>query len=163
MKRWALLAVAVMVAIVASQFPAYRQQYLQRLGGALDEVTRQVEALDARAEAAGLGRYPYLRRLMDNPDPIVVREGEALVALVGRKTRLEQAIAAVETAPVYLQAVQVLFRLERDVAAATLRTFEPALPLSVSGGFHAFIGFFLGWLLPQGVRRLFPRREVVDG
>ena len=78
MKRYLLFAFALLVALAASQVPEFRQQYLQRLGGALDEVTRQVAALDERAQAAEMERYAYLRRLLNNPDPIVVREGEIL-------------------------------------------------------------------------------------
>jgi hypothetical protein len=163
MGRWILVGFAVAVALVCSQFPAYRQDYLQRLGGALDEVTRQVQALDARAAAADLERYAYVRRLTGNPDPVVAREGEALVDLLARQQRLIRAQAELEAAPIYYQAIQVALHLEPDIAAAAFQDFEPAAPLSLSGGFHAFVGFFLGLLLPQGLRRLFPRRVPVEG
>lgn len=162
MKRYFLFAFALLVALAASQVPEFRQQYLQRLGGALDEVTRQVAALDARAQAAEMERYAYLRRLLNNPDPIVVREGEALLDLVSRKQRLEAAIARIDAAPAYLHVVEIAFNLEPDVAAATLERFVPAAPLSLSGLFHAFVGFFVGLLAPMGVRRLFPRRVRVE-
>ncbi|MEQ8605022.1 MAG: DUF2937 family protein [Marivibrio sp.] len=163
MKRTLLTAFALIVALLASQVPEFRQQYLQRLGGALDEVTRQVAALDERAQAAGLERYAYLRRLLGNPDPIVVREGEALLDLVSRKRRLETAIARIEDAPAYLHVVQIVLNLEPEVASAALEDYVPAAPLSLSGLFHAFVGFFVGYLAPMGVRRLFPRRVRAEG
>ncbi|MBP5859061.1 DUF2937 family protein [Marivibrio halodurans] len=162
MARPLLIAFAVLLAALASQFPAFRDAYLQRIGGALDEVTRQVAALDERAAAAGLERYAYVRRLSGNPDPVVAREGRALIDLLGRQHRLSAARDAVRDAPVYVQAAQVLLHLEPDIADAALADFQPAVPLSLSAVFHAFIGFVVGLFLPMGVRRLFPRR-VAEG
>lgn len=156
--RMLLFAFAALCAAAASQFPAFHDAYSQRLGGALDEVNRQVAALDERAAAAGMERYPYIRRLLGNDDEVVRNEAEALVDLVGRQVRLREAKKAVDGAPVYYQAVQVVLHLERDVAARAFGDFTPAVPLSVSAAFHAFVGFFLGFFLPMGVRRLFPRK-----
>ena len=50
------LAVAVCVAIVLSQFPAFSDQYVQRLGGQVDALTRVAADFDASAEGAGLTR-----------------------------------------------------------------------------------------------------------
>jgi len=160
MARYFLFGFALIVALAASQFPTYREAYLQRLGGALDEVQRQVTALDARAQAASLERYAYVRRLTGNPDPVVRREGEALIDLLSRRERLGDAIAALRAAPLHYEAVQTLWHLEPDIAAAAFEELTPAIPLSLSGIFHGFIGFFTGLLLPLGIRRLFPRRVV---
>lgn len=160
MARPVLIAFAVLLAALLSQFPAFRDAYMQRIGGALDEVTRQVSALDDRAAAAALDRYAYVRRLTGNPDPVVAREGEALVDLLSRQQRLTAAREAIRAAPVHLQAIEILFRLEPDIAQAALAEFQPAIPLSLSAAFHAFVGFLIGLFLPMGVRRLFPRRVV---
>lgn len=161
MARYILIAFAILCAAVASQAPHYQQQYLQRLGGALDEIDRQIAALDARADAAGMERYPYIRRLMRNDDEIVRAEAEALVDMLGRRKRLATAKAAIESAPVYGQALQLVWRLDGEIARRAAAAFEPGLPLSLSGAFHAFVGFFLGLFAPLGLRTLLPRRRTV--
>ena len=50
------LAVAVCCAIVLSQFPAFSDQYVQRLGGQVDALSRVAEEFDISAQAAGLTR-----------------------------------------------------------------------------------------------------------
>ncbi|MEC7965452.1 MAG: DUF2937 family protein, partial [Pseudomonadota bacterium] len=41
-------------AAVTAQFPEFSQQYAQRLGGAVDELTAVVADFDASAQASGL-------------------------------------------------------------------------------------------------------------
>ena len=79
---------ALICAVLLSQAPSFYQQYLQRLGGALDELTVQVEALDARAMDAGMERYQYIRHFQGNDDAVIQGEGDAMVALVSRHVML---------------------------------------------------------------------------
>jgi len=60
-----------------------------------------------------------------------------------------------------MQAIETAFHLEPDIAEQTLKDFVPAIPLSVSGGAHAFFGFFFGYLIPLCLRALFPRKAIV--
>ncbi len=161
MLRGLLVIFAVLCACAMSQFPEFHQQYMQRVGGAYDELSRQVAGLDERAAAAEMNRYPYIRRLIDNNDEVVRREGEALLAMVGRHKRLENLLKDMETTPGYLLAVKTVGYLEADIAQEALKAYKPALPLTVSGAGHAFGGFLFGYLLPLLLRLLVPRREPV--
>lgn len=53
---WRRLALAVGLAcgLVGTQAPEFAQQYRQRLAGAVDELTRVVQAFDAEAQGEGL-------------------------------------------------------------------------------------------------------------
>ena len=57
------LAVAVCCAIVLSQFPAFSDQYVQRLGGQVDALSRVAAEFDISAQAAGLTRDQALADL----------------------------------------------------------------------------------------------------
>ena len=46
-----------------SQFPEFSQQYIQRLSGAVDELSRVVAEFDADAAALGLSRGEALDQL----------------------------------------------------------------------------------------------------
>ncbi|MEQ8441048.1 MAG: DUF2937 family protein [Alphaproteobacteria bacterium] len=154
---------ALVCAVLLSQAPAFYQQYLQRLGGALDEATAQVEDLDRRAMDAGMERYQYIRHFQSNDDQVIRAEGDAMVDLVARQVRLEDWLARLEQAPWYMILIELAFHLDPKIAENTARSFEPSLPLSISGGSHAFLGFFFGFLFPSGIRSLFPRKVVRQG
>ena len=154
------LIFALTCAILMSQFPAYHQQYLQRLGGALDEVREQIAALDERAAKAGMERYDYVRHFRNNPDPIVSGEGEAMVQTLARQTWLIDALDRLRGAPWYMILVEDAFHLDPAIARNTLQDFQPAVPLSISGGAHAFLGFFIGYMLPAVLWSLMPFRRA---
>lgn len=152
------LLFALLCAAAMSQFPEFHQQYTQRLGGALDELTLQLDDLDRRAEAAGMGRFDYVRHFQNNSDEVVRGEGDAMMNMLSRHSRLSKAYQRLEEAPWYMSFIETAFHLEPDLAENTMMSFVPAIPLSISGGAHAFFGFFFGYLIPAFLRSLFPRR-----
>ena len=128
-----------------SQSAEFAQQYLQRLGGATDELRTVVERFDASAAAEGLTREAALERLSRNADPIAVRQGgnarEAIDRLAALEPRYED---MVRTAPLFRP-----FAMVADPDGATLgRTFDdfrPAVPVTPDGFLLAFFGFVGGW------------------
>ena len=50
------LALGLLGGLVAAQAPEFAQQYAQRLGGAADELRRQVAVLESDAQASGTTR-----------------------------------------------------------------------------------------------------------
>jgi hypothetical protein len=160
MLRAVHIVFALLCAAAMSQFPAFHQQYLQRLGGTLDELNRQIDGLDQRAAEQGMDRFDYIRRFQANEDSLVRGEGDAMLATVARRERVAEALKRLRDAPWYMMLVEVAFHLEPDVAANTAKDFVPAVPLSLAGGAHAFLGLLIGWLLPPTVRSFFPRRVL---
>ncbi|WP_421880320.1 DUF2937 family protein [Pacificispira sp.] len=150
---------ALLCAVAMSQFPEFHQQYTQRIGGALDELTLQVAALDERARNAGMDRYDYVRHFQNNSDSIVKGEGDAMLATLSRQQRLAKAYDRLTEAPWYMIVVETAFHLEPDVAANTAEVFVPAVPISFSGAVHTFAGFLIGYLLPAMLGSLVPRRR----
>ncbi len=89
------LAGGVAGAAVTSQFPEYSQQYLQRLGGAVDALHEVVADFDASAQAVGLSRSDALaqmtgtafmeRRRAEIAEAIAkVDQGKGVIGLDGR-------------------------------------------------------------------------------
>ncbi|MGE4219935.1 MAG: DUF2937 family protein [Alphaproteobacteria bacterium] len=154
-----LLLFALAGAAALSQFPEFYQQYLQRLSGRADEVSAQVTALDARAAAAGLDRFDYVRAFSENSDRIVRGEGQAMVALLGRQVRLAAAVHALrESAPAF-QPFAFAENFYWEDAQATAAVYAPALPLTLAGGVYALVGFLCGSLLFSMLMALIPRRR----
>lgn len=111
-RRLSAFAGLALSGTVAAQAPAFAQQYLQRLGGHVDEARLAVAAV---AEAAAA-------------DPDAFRS--ALALLQDRAASLEAAYSALAGADMLTRPVVLLRHLDAGIAAAAWRDFEPALPLT---------------------------------
>lgn len=139
------LIVAVALAVALSQFPAFSDQYVQRLGGQVDALSRVVADFDDSARRAGLDREQALSDLggtafrdahQADMRRIFVRLDHARADLV--MLRL--------AAP--LERMLLPHRLrDTDTLAATWGDFRPAVPVTAAGLIAAAIGFMLGWVL----------------
>ena len=144
-----------------SQFPEFSQQYLQRLGGAVDALAVVVADFDASAKAEGLTREAALEQMT----------GTAF--LDRRRTDMERTFARFDRLTADRQALLGMTAMERalnvnrmadpEVARAVWQDFEPAVPASTTGAAFAGAGFFGGWLslgaLMGLIGRLFGRRR----
>ena len=162
------LALGLLGGVVAAQAPEFAQQYAQRLGGATDELRRQVAVLESDAQASGTTRDDAVDRLRTNPDQLVARRGDAARADIARLARLsaqQQALSAV-TSPLG-RVVAMLRDPDLPVAEAAYDAFSPAVPTNADGLAAGLIGFFAAWggwrvvsdLGRRAVRRR-PRRIV---
>lgn len=150
-RKTGLLTFGFVGALLLSQFPEFFQQYTQRLGGRLDEINAQVEALERRAAEGGKDRQAYLRRFLEDPDPDVKREGRHFVSLLQRQLALRQAQTALAGADRWWRAYPFITTFDWEIAKPTLRLYRPAVPITVEAGIYAGGGFGLGslifWLL----------------
>ena len=85
-------------AILLSQFPAFYDQYLQRLGGRLDQARVQVERIDAAARAERMTRNAYIAVFLTSDRSPVHRQGLIMRDQVADLDRLRAAHAALAPA-----------------------------------------------------------------
>ncbi|QEE37688.1 MULTISPECIES: DUF2937 family protein [unclassified Methylobacterium] len=140
------LALGLLGGLIAAQAPEFAQQYAQRLGGAVDELRRQVAVLESDAQASGTTRDGAVDRLRTNPDQLVARRGEAAQADISRLARLsaqEQALASA-TSPLG-KVVAMLRDPDLPVAQAAYQDFSPAVPTNADGLAAGLIGFLTAW------------------
>jgi len=115
-----------------SQLSAFIQQYLQRLGGHLDEARRNYDLL------LGAERYRQLDQ--------AAREILANDALA-RVNEIQGAHDAIVNAGLFARPFVFLRHLDTDVAERTLAQFKPALPVDTEGLVYAGLGLVLGLAL----------------
>jgi hypothetical protein len=140
-------AVAAAGAAAFAQLPEFIQQYLQRLGGHLDE---------ARLAARALAEGPALRALDE------VSRATAIAAAEARVAALQASQEAIAGAVPFAKPFVLAFHADPDIAAGTWSAFKPAVPLDPVGLTYALIGLVLGWLAYEIVTGLLgllmPRR-----
>ncbi|MEC3863254.1 DUF2937 family protein [Mesobacterium sp. TK19101] len=150
-----------------SQFPEFSQQYLQRLGGAVDELTVVVTAFDADARAAGLTRQEALADL-NSGGTFAQSRSASMQATFDRHARLTADLAALQGAGPFTR-LKLLGHLDdSDIARRAWGAYKPALPITFEGVSFAIAGFAVGalllWAMIRTVKALFrpfARRKVV--
>src|ERR1035438_6225201 len=85
----------VLGAVAFSQIPEFMQQYLQRLGGHLDEARRQLDQLQAAAARSGLTLDQLTAHTAAATDPAVGRLGGVLREAAARVDGLAVAESAI--------------------------------------------------------------------
>ena len=123
---------AAVAGVAFAQLPAFIQQYLQRLGGHVDEAQFSLVQITTNASV----------RTLDVPARQVLT-----VSLEQRVSALESGEQAIGGASASVRPFIFLRELDTDIAVATLRAFEPAVPLSSAGLIYGLAGIVAGWLL----------------
>lgn len=152
-----------------SQFPEFSQQYLQRLAGAVDELSRVVTDFDASAQSAGLSRQEALSQMGGTTFQDAHKADTEKT--ITRFERLSGDLKALRDAPMVVRALQPQRFTDPEIAAAAWSDFKPAMPVTVTGFGFAAVGFVLGvgltwplfWLMGWPLRALrrpaAPRRQ----
>ncbi len=145
-----------------SQFPEYSQQYMQRLGGAVDELSRFVSEFDEDASELGLSREAALVDLAKGGSMGAAR-ADTVVSTIEREARLSADLAALQGAGPFTRAYEMRRFTDSEIASRALDAFKPAVPLTFEGGIFAGTGFLAGFALLSSLiallKRLVMRRE----
>src|SRR5690606_35291608 len=122
--------VAVAGAAALSQFPAFFQQYLQRLGGRLDQALLQRDRILAAAGEHALSADQDGRHLLGSADAVLRSDGKIAAAALADAERLRLAHDALAAASLLERPVALARRLDPELVRATLDRFVPAVPLT---------------------------------
>jgi hypothetical protein len=139
------LAIGLMCGLLGTQWPEFSQQYRQRLGGALDELTRIVAAFDAEAASRSLTRAEAVARLEDNADPLARERGAAIEGDIARQARLARRLAALRDAGPLARLIVMAGDFDSATAGQTLRNFEPAVPVTAESLTVGALALVWGW------------------
>jgi len=148
-----------------SQFPEYSQQYVQRLGGAVSELSKVVEDFDNSAAAEGLSREAALAEMTGSD--FVERRRADMERTFTRFDTLSADLATLREAGPFMRAYHAS-RVDGEIAQEAWEDFKPALPLSIEGGVFAGTGFFVGlgivglllWVLRESFELVWRRKPA---
>ena len=146
--------VAALGAVALSQFPQYYGQYLQRLGGHLDEARRTLELYSRAAAELNLTLEEYIMEHLYSGSEIFISSGEVMQELVERYEALQNAYLALQDANIYTRWLVFLREVDWSIASATWENFMPGVPTTMEGLAYAFTGLLVGWGLYALVKSL---------
>lgn len=166
MRRILSIIGGLALALMFSQFPEYAQQYVQRLGGAVDELRILTEEFDSAAAQSGLSRDAAVARFATTGDSFVAGRGESMVRTFARYELLKATLAEIEGASGWTRFTLLPKYLDTDIGQRTLEAFVPGVPVSMEGFAYAAAGFLAGYLIVSGLIRFlllpFSRRRARD-
>jgi len=131
---------AVTGALGASQAPEVSQQYLQRVGGAVDELGEIVRRFDSDAQREGLDRDGAIEDLEASGSDFARGQGGRMRQTIARYDRLSAQYAALQEAGPFERTWIVARNPDPALLSAAVRDYAPAVPTTVSGAGHAGIG-----------------------
>nr|WP_255434887.1 MULTISPECIES: DUF2937 family protein [unclassified Paracoccus (in: a-proteobacteria)] len=151
------LLMALAFALALSQFPAFSDQYVQRLGGQADALRQVAAEFDTSADRAGLTRQAALEQIAGSA--FLDSHGQDMGRVFVRLARIESDLDLLRAASP-LERIALPHRMrDTETLAATWGDFRPAVPLTAAGFWATGFGFLLGWLLAGLVLLPFRRSE----
>jgi hypothetical protein len=139
----------VLGAVGLSQAPEFFQQYLQRLGGHLDEARRQLASFEAVARQSGITLQQLIDTTRAQPVEPVAKLGNVIAETQARVESLAAAEAALREASVWDRPFVFLAHVDSSIAARTWEVFKPAVPVTAEGFVYAAVGMVLALALYQ--------------
>ena len=137
--------------IGASQVPNFIRAYEQRLGGALGEVQKLVDAFTVQAAAEGLTFDQLATRHRESPDSAVRGTADRMVALDMRRNQLAAEMAAFAEAPGSIDKLWVMTEgADNELLRDTLSAYEITATLDPAFG---GAGVLIGWGLFGGLTK----------
>ncbi len=156
------LAIGLLCALVGSQLPEFAQQYRQRLGGALDELRRVIAQFDSEAEGQSLTRAQGIQRLKGNEETLARERGLAMERDIDRADRLGHQQEAFQSGGPVTRLAALMENFDPATATQAIRSFEPAVPITIEAFAVAGAAFVFGLgathLVAWPIRRRFRRR-----
>ncbi|MGH1577541.1 DUF2937 family protein [Planktotalea sp.] len=129
-----------------SQFPEYSQQYVQRLGGAVDELARFMDDFDADAASLDLTREAALVDLAKGGEMGAAR-ADTMVATIDRHARFSADLEEMQGLGPFSRAKYAARFTDSELAGRVWENYKPAMPVTFEGAIFAFIGFLGGLAL----------------
>ncbi len=142
-------ALCVLGAVGLSQAPEFFQQYLQRLGGHLDEARLALARYEAVARESGITLAQLIETTRAQAAAPVARLGDVMAEALARVQKLEAAEAALRGASLWERPFVFLRHVDTDIAARAWAVFKPAVPVTTEGLVYAVVGMALALALYQ--------------
>lgn len=142
-------ALCVLGAVSLSQAPEFFQQYLQRLGGHLDEARTVLARYESVARESGITLAQLIEATRAQASAPVAKLGTLIVEAQARVEALATAEQALRAASLWTRPFVFLAHHDSGILHGTWAAFKPAMPVTLEGAVYAGVGMVLALLLFQ--------------
>lgn len=139
----------VVGAVGLSQAPEFFQQYMQRLGGHLDEARLVMNRYEFVARESGISVRELIDTTRAQAAAPVARLGDVIAESQARLEALTVAETALREANLWERPFVFLRHVDWDIAGRTWDVFKPAVPVTLEGLVYAGAGMVLALVLYQ--------------
>ena len=143
LRRFAFI-IALITAFLATQIPAFIQQYRQALGGAIGELSAVVSRFDSDSAQAGLSESGGIERLKGNADQLARERGFAIEETVARLLSLRAAQDQFRSEGPMGRLGTFVTHYDSRIGHSAFVEFQPAVPTTPEGFVAGLIGFLFG-------------------
>ena len=155
-KSWSILCGAAGIAVF-SQAPEFTQQYNQRLGGGINELSAIVEQFKEDAAGQGLTLEQALNKQLGSSEAFNQQRGTSMVNHINRFENLRSQRESMIAADPLVRPVHLFRYPDSELLSGTLNDYKPGIQLSFEGLIWGLIGggfaLFLGRLPISATRR----------
>ena len=162
-------AAAVLGAGAFAQFPEFFQQYLQRLGGRVDQARIDLDRILSDAALLGRTLEAYLEELLASGTEAARQAARRELERVDQATDLQSAYDALSLAGPLERPFLFVRHFDPGVAEETLSIYAPALPATGEGLAYAAVGMLIALVMMagseagvRGARRQLHRRRAAE-
>ncbi|MBP0616323.1 DUF2937 family protein [Jiella mangrovi] len=146
----ARVVAALFGGLLFSQSAEFTQQYLQRLGGAADEMRAVVRRFEEGAAVSKLTPDQAIERLKRNDDEVAIRQGSDAEENRDRYRSLERRYQSLTATSPLLRPFEAAADPDWSVVSRAAGDYRPAIPATGDGVILALGGFVLGWACGGG-------------
>lgn len=154
LRRGIVLAFGLGAAVATSQAPEFAQQYRQRLGGAVDELSRVVGDFDRDAAKSRLSRQQALESYASDGKAFLRDRGNSMRSTIARYERLSEQQADFNRLAPVMRPFALIETPDRDVVRRAWGDFEPAVPVTPHGFAWGGVGLAIGVMLAWAFSRI---------
>lgn len=140
--------VFALAVILGLQIPNFIGQYRQRLGGHFDEASQNLKGFESISEeTVGSTDLNALVAHYQQGSSDVQLIAEKLASDISRTDRLSNLVENLETAGIFGRLKHIVVDLERPIAMATIKDYQPGLPITPEAIMYALVFGILATLI----------------
>lgn len=140
---------------IGSQIPQFFQQYIQRLGGHIDELSYLKSQLNLYAGRSHKNLAQYTQKFLSEPDADFHLQGQFIQDIISRLDRLSNSLHSLLNSTDWNRLYRFFSEMDTETAKATLRSFQPGFSMSLEGVVYTGLGIILGYALYRGSVHIF--------
>lgn len=147
-------ALAIVGSITLAQFPQFYAQYIQRLGGHLDEARRIVSEYSKAASSFHLTLQEYIQVHLTAQNSVLQSTGNIIENSLTRLADLEKSFQALKGGTLFNRWWIFLKNMNPDIFKQTCSEYTSGLSLTLESLIYALAGLLITWGLYQGIKSL---------